>query len=264
MTDISSEPGNSDNQTHFGYRRVGEKEKVRLVQDHFDTVAARYDLTNTILSFGRQIAWKKAAVESMQLRPGDRVLDVCGGTGDLALRAARRIGPQGTVTLYDFNRSMIQVGQRKVATSDHRGSIFFVQGDAEVISLADNSFDAAMVGFGIRNLAHPVKGFQEIYRVLKPGGRFMCLEFSQPPAAWFRKLYDFYSFYVMPLVGRIMVGSREAYQYLPESIRVFSGPRELSEIIGGVGFEQVRFKIMTQGIAALHTAVKPNSDIPQA
>ena len=244
-------------QTHFGYRRVSEAEKVQLVQDHFNTVAARYDFTNTVMSLGRQQIWKNKAVAAVGLRPGDRVLDVCGGTADLALKAARLIGPAGRVTLYDFNRAMIEVGRRKVAASPLGEGISFIQGDAEAISLADDNFDAAMVGFGIRNLAHPIKGLEEIYRVLKPGGRFMCLEFSQPTAAWFRRLYDFYSFHIMPLLGRLMVGSREAYTYLPESIRIFPGPDELSEIMGRIGFRQVRYKPMTQGIAVLFTAVKP-------
>lgn len=248
------------NQTYFGFRRVGEKEKVRLVQDHFDIMAARYDLSNTIMSFGCQVIWKKQAVAALGLKPGDRVIDVCGGTGDLSLQAAKYIGPEGWVTLYDFNRAMIEAGLGKVSASPYGSRIRFIMGDAEAISLADGSFDAAMAGFGIRNLAHPVKGFEEIYRVLRPGGRFMCLEFSQPTVTWFRRLYDFYSFYVMPLAGGLLVGSRQAYTYLAESIRMFPGPEALSGMMTQIGFGQVRFREMTGGIATLYTAVKPDPD----
>jgi demethylmenaquinone methyltransferase/2-methoxy-6-polyprenyl-1,4-benzoquinol methylase len=241
-------PGES---IHFGYREVSEAEKSRLVQDHFDTIAARYDVTNTVMSLGSQHRWKKAAVAMLDLQPGERVLDVCGGTGDLALRAAKAVGPAGGVVLYDFNRAMIEVGRRKVSVSPYRDRILPVQGDAEKISLAGETFDAAMVGFGVRNLAHLERGFEEMHRVLKPGGRMMCLDFSQPRAAWFRKLYDFYSFHVMPLLGRMLAGSREAYTYLPESIRIFPGPEELGAILERIGFDQVRYRLMTGGIAVI-------------
>ena len=242
--------------TQFGFREVSADEKRRLIQDHFDQIAARYDFTNTVMSLGSQHRWKKAAVTTLSLQPGERVLDVCGGTGDLALRAAEAVGPRGRVVLYDFNRAMIEVGRRKVSASPYRNQILLVQGDTEKISLSDRIFDVAMVGFGIRNLTHMEQGFKEMHRVLKPGGRVMCLEFSQPPSAWFRKLYDFYSFQIMPLLGQILVGSREAYTYLPESIRIFPGPDELTKILQRIGFDQVRYRLMTGGIAVIHVGRK--------
>lgn len=242
--------------TQFGFREVLADEKRRLIQDHFDQIAARYDFTNTVMSLGSQHRWKKAAVATLSLQPGERVLDVCGGTGDLALRAAEAVGPRGRVVLYDFNRAMIEVGRRKVSASPYRNQILLVQGDTEKISLSDRIFDVAMVGFGIRNLTHMEQGFKEMHRVLKPGGRVMCLEFSQPPSAWFRKLYDFYSFQIMPLLGQILVGSREAYTYLPESIRIFPGPDELTKILQRIGFDQVRYRLMTGGIAVIHVGRK--------
>ena len=242
--------------TQFGFREVSADEKRKLVQGHFDQIAARYDFTNTVMSLGNQHRWKKAAVAMLGLQPGERVLDVCGGTGDLALRAAEAVGPRGRVVLYDFNRAMIEVGRRKVSASPYRNQILLVQGDAEKISLSDRIFDVAMVGFGIRNLTHMEQGFKEMHRVLKPGGRVMCLEFSQPPSAWFRKLYDFYSFQIMPLLGQILVGSREAYTYLPESIRIFPGPDELTKILQRIGFDQVRYRLMTGGIAVIHVGRK--------
>ncbi len=240
----------------FGYRRVPAAAKGGLVLKHFNTVAARYDLMNTLLSFGLHLLWKRTAVKMLGLKPGDRVLDVCGGTADLALLAARVVGPQGRVLVYDINRAMLAAGRPKVACSPLAPRIHYLQGDAERLSCPDASFDAAMVGFGIRNLTHPEQGFREMHRVLKPGGRLMCLEFSQPTWAWFRWLYDLYSFYFMPLAGKIMVGSWQAYTYLPESIRMFARPQELSAVLAGIGFSQVRFRRLTNGIAAVHVGVK--------
>lgn len=245
-----------DETAYFGYRRVNASEKVDLVQDHFNTVAARYDLTNTILSFGLQHYWKHIAVKMLGLKPGDRVLDVCGGTADLALLASRKIGASGEVVLYDFNRPMIEIGKSKVADASLGEKIRFVQGDAESLSLADERFDAAMVGFGIRNLTHMERGFEEMHRVLKPGGKMMCLDFSSPTNPFFRALYDFYSFTVMPTVGRIFVGSRDAYTYLPQSIRMFLSPEDLKTLLEKIGFSQVTYRMLTNGIAVVHTGVK--------
>jgi demethylmenaquinone methyltransferase / 2-methoxy-6-polyprenyl-1,4-benzoquinol methylase len=242
---------------YFGYRRVSAAAKGKLVHQHFDTVARRYDLMNTLLSFGLHHLWKRAAVRMMELKPGMRVLDVCGGTADLALRAARAIGDTGGVIVYDINWAMMAAGWPKVAGSVLAPRLGYIQGDAERLSCPDASFDAAMVGFGIRNLTRPEVGFKEMFRVLKPGGTMMCLEFSKPKTAWFRRLYDFYSFYVMPAAGKIMVGSWEAYTYLPESIRMFSQPEELSAVLTGIGFTRVRYRRLTDGIAVIYLGVKP-------
>jgi demethylmenaquinone methyltransferase/2-methoxy-6-polyprenyl-1,4-benzoquinol methylase len=249
-------PGRGPEVAYFGYQRVAVAEKERLVHQHFDTVAQKYDLMNTLLSFGLHHLWKRRAVGLMGLAPGDRVLDVCGGTADLALLAARKVGPGGRVVVYDINRAMMEAGLPKVLNSTLASRIRFLQGDAERLACPDVSFDAAMVGFGIRNLTHPEAGFQEIHRVLKPGGTLMCLEFSQPVTPWFRWLYDFYSFQIMPAVGKIMVGSWRAYTYLPESIRMFSRPEELSAALYNLGFIRVRYRRLTNGIAVIHLGVK--------
>ena len=241
---------------YFGYRPVAAAEKEKLVRRHFDTVSARYDFMNTLLSFGLHHLWKRTAVRLLGLQPGDRVIDICGGTADLALLAAKEIGARGRVLVYDINRAMLEEGRPKVARSRMAARIAFLQGDAERLSCAAVGFDAAMVGFGIRNLTHPELGFKEMHRALKPGGKLMCLEFSQPLTSWFRRLYDFYSFYLMPLLGRIFVGSWQAYTYLPESIRRFARPEEVAAILAGLGFKEIRFRRLTNGIAVIHLAVK--------
>jgi demethylmenaquinone methyltransferase/2-methoxy-6-polyprenyl-1,4-benzoquinol methylase len=255
--EINEFSGYQDQTAYFGYRRVSATEKGKLVHQHFDTVARRYDLLNSLLSFGMHHLWKRAAVRMMGLKTGERVIDVCGGTADLAIRAARLIGSSGRVTVYDINWAMMAAGWPKVVNSHLAPRIGYIQGDAEHLSCPDASFDAAMVGFGIRNLTRPEVGFQEIFRVLKPGGTMMCLEFSKPKTAWFRWLYDLYSFCIMPAMGKIMVGSWEAYTYLPESIRMFSQPEELTATLEEIGFTQVRYRRLTNGIAVIYLGVKP-------
>jgi len=242
--------------TSFGYKRVAEDEKRRLVLKHFDTVAGRYDFMNTLLSFGIHILWKRRAVKGLGLKAGDRVIDVCGGTGDLTLLAARAVSHRVQVILVDMNRAMIERGRPKVSRSPYGKNIRFIQGDAEDLSFREQSFDAVMVGFGVRNLTHMEAGFREMYRVLKPGGKLICLEFSKPLAPLFRELYDFYSFHIMPLIGWLIVGSRRAYTYLPESIRLFPLPDELTGILKTIGFSPVTYCRMTKGIAVVHLAIK--------
>ena len=186
----------------------------------------------------------------------DSVLDVCGGTADLALLAANVVGDAGLVTVYDINRAMMRSGQVKVAARSFSGRVCFVQGDAERMSFPDDSFDAVMVGFGIRNFVHLEEGLREMHRVLKKGGYFTILEFSRPEPAWFRALYHFYSFVIMPLAGQLLAGTRQAYTYLPESIRLFPLPDELSGILRDIGFTNVTCMRLTKGIAVVHRAEK--------
>lgn len=241
----------------FGFRQMAEHEKPSAVMRHFDRVAPRYDLMNNLLSFGIQLVWKRVAVGEIKLDPGARVLDLCGGTADLAMLATRKSGATGRAVVCDLNRAMMTGGVAKVNRAGLAHRIAFVQGDAEKIPLADESFDAAMVSFGIRNLTHLEDGFREMYRVLKPGGVMMCLEFSKPVNPVFRWLYDFYSFTVMPFLGEVLVGNREGYLCLPETIRLFALPEELSEVLEGIGFTGVRYRRLTNGIAAVHVGLRP-------
>ena len=255
QTQINNSPKSAD-EAYFGYERISSKDKTDRVIQHFNSVARHYDFMNTLLSFGIHYAWKRTAVRMLNPAPGDRMLDVCGGTGDLAILAARAIGPAGRVIIYDINRAMIQAGMHKVIDTEIEGRLRYIQGNAECISFPDRHFDSAMVGFGIRNVTRMKKGFEEMYRVLKPGGKMMCLEFSKPTWPVFRWLYDFYSFYIMPFLGQLIVGNRKAYMHLPESIRMFPLPDELSELLRNIGFSKVTCRSMTNGIAVIHLAVK--------
>ena len=241
----------------YGFYQVPEDEKVQYVRRHFNSIAENYDMMNTILSFGIHCLWKRKAVRAMQLKAGGRILDVCGGTGDLSILAARQMGKSGQVILYDINRDMIMAGKIQKNKIAIRKQIQYVQGDIEFISFPDSCMDAVMVGFGIRNVTHMDRGFREMHRVLKPGGKMMCLEFSKPVSSVFRWLYDLYSFYVMPWLGQMIAGTRSAYIHLPETIRLFPLPDELGELLTSIGFTDVRYHRLTNGIAVIHTGIKP-------
>jgi demethylmenaquinone methyltransferase/2-methoxy-6-polyprenyl-1,4-benzoquinol methylase len=245
-----------DEKPYFGYEQVSEAEKTRRVIRHFDSVARQYDFMNSLLSFGIHHLWKRQAVRMIGLQPGEKVIDVCGGTGDLAVLAARAIGPSGRITIYDINRAMMDAGRNKVSYMT-TAVVDYVQGNAEEISFPDRTFDAAMVGYGIRNVTRMEKGFEEMFRVLRPGGRMMCLEFSKPTWPVFRWLYDAYSFHIMPFLGDLITGSRGAYTHLPESIRTFPLPDALSAMMTRIGFKKVSYHRQTNGISVVHLGVKP-------
>ena len=254
---ISKNPQIPDKETaDFGYRKVPADQKVKYVLRHFNSIARKYDFMNTLLSFGLHYSWKRKAIEALSPKPAARILDVCGGTADLAIGIAQKIGTDGRVFLYDINRAMMEVGRQKILRYSPPGKVWLIQGDAERMACRAHQFDGAIVGFGIRNLTHMEEGFREMHRILKPGGKIICLEFSRPTSPWFRWLYDFYSFYVMPWIGKFFTGHREAYTYLPESIRKFPLQEELSAKLRDIGFTEVSYRNLTNGIAVIHEGIK--------
>ncbi len=245
--------------SRYGIVEMPTEIKRDAVKDHFNRVAKKYDFMNTLLSFGLHHVWKRKAVRMLDLKPGRRVLDVCGGTGDISVLSLGWVGPAGRVVLYDINRAMMKMGKNKRHKRLSQDPIFCVQGDGESISFQDETFDAVIVSFGIRNFTHLVRGFTEMYRVLKPGGKIVCLEFSRPMNPMFRTLYDFYSFNIMPFIGRIFTGSSRAYACLPETIRMFPLADELTKILEEIGFVAVSHRGLTNGIAVAHFAEKSSA-----
>jgi demethylmenaquinone methyltransferase/2-methoxy-6-polyprenyl-1,4-benzoquinol methylase len=254
--DVTGEGAMGEEMADFGFRRVPAREKAGYVRRHFNSVVGTYDFMNTLLSLGIHHLWKRAAVRSLGLTAGERVIDVCGGTADLSLLAARAVGPLGRVVLTDINRAMIAVGAAKVGRAALSRRIVAVQGDAESLPFPAESFDAAIVGFGIRNLTRMERGMAEMHRVLRPGGRMTCLECSLPVSLWFGPLYNFYSFRIMPLAGKWLAGNREAYLHLPESIKRFPPPERIAALFGEAGFSAVAYRRLTKGIAVIYTGIK--------
>lgn len=242
--------------THFGNIVIPEEEKVSRVRDVFNTVADKYDLMNDLMSLGTHRIWKRIVAADTGLRPGDSAIDVAGGTADIALLMAGRTGAQGRVVVYDINEEMLRVGRAKCVDRGRLKGLEFVCGNAEEIAFPDNTFHCATVGFGIRNVTHLDRAFAEMRRVVKPGGKVICLEFSHPRSAVISKLYDLYSFKVIPEVGEAVTGNRSAYVYLPESIRRFPAQDELKKIMEAAGLFKVSYYNFFNGIAAVHTGYK--------
>lgn len=240
----------------YGYRRVAAADKRRLVDRHFETIAPRYVLADAILSFGLDSRWRKRAVQRLALKPGDKVLDLCGGTADFAVLAAGRVAPEGTVTVCDISRAMMLAGRPRVERSHHERNILWVQGDAENLGFPDGTFDAVTVGFGVRNLVHLERGLTEMFRVLKHDGKLAILEFSVPKTRWIRGLYEQYSFRIMPRAGKVITGTSAPFRYLAESIRVFPTPERVKAMLEESGFSRVTIRRLTDGIAVVYLATK--------
>ncbi len=246
----------ADIETDFGFRRVPEAAKAPLVRAVFDSVAGRYDLMNDLMSGFIHRRWKDDLVAWLAPRPGQVLLDVAGGTGDIACRALPRLDPArgGGVVVCDINEQMLDVGRARVIDNGILAGIEWVCGDAEALPIPDRSVDLYTIGFGLRNVTHIERALAEARRVLKPGGRFLCLEFAPAAAPWLTPLYDLYSFHLLPLVGRIVTGDRDAYTYLVESIRRFPPQTVLCDLIEAAGLGRARFRNLTGGVAALHSA----------
>ena len=240
-------------QTHFGYQTVEEAEKARHVRGVFDSVASRYDIMNDVLSMGMHRLWKAYTVGVAAIQPGMRVLDIAGGTGDLARAFASRVGEQGCVVLTDINEAMLRTGRDRLL--DEGKVIPTAACDAEHMPFADGSFDLASVAFGLRNMTHKEQALAEMNRVLKPGGRLLVLEFSKV-AAPLQKAYDWYSFSVLPRLGQWIAGDAESYRYLAESIRMHPDAVTLKQMMKTAGFGHVDVHKLSAGVVALHVGIK--------
>ncbi len=244
---------NGDNEvTHFGYSEVPVAEKTKRVNAVFDSVAQRYDLMNDLMSFGLHRWWKRFTVNVAAIRAGERVLDLAAGTGDLARQLAKKTGDSGEVVVSDINWSMLDVGRERLTNRGLVANMRFVQADAEDLPFPDRHFDLVTIGFGLRNVTDKDAALASIYRVLKPGGRLLVLEFSKPRLKALSTLYDAYSFAALPVMGRIVAKDAESYQYLAESIRVHPDQDSLEDMLEQAGFEQCDYFNMMGGIVALH------------
>lgn len=241
--------------THFGAREVREDEKAGLVHDVFSNVASKYDLMNDVMSAGVHRLWKDAMMDWLAPRSGQRLLDVAGGTGDIAFRFLRR-APEAKAVVLDMTESMLVEGRKRAEAGTLADRLDWVTGDAMALPFEDAVFDVYTISFGIRNVTRIPDALSEAYRVLKPGGRLMVLEFSQIPNAGLQKAYDLYSFNVIPRMGQAITGDRDSYQYLVESIRRFPDQESFATMIGDAGFMQVRYRNLSMGIAALHSGWK--------
>jgi demethylmenaquinone methyltransferase/2-methoxy-6-polyprenyl-1,4-benzoquinol methylase len=240
---------------HFGSRKVPLADKQALIDDVFHSVAHRYDLMNDLMSFGLHRAWKDALVTAVNPPRGrpSALLDIAGGTGDVAFRAIAAGGERVHVTVCDINADMLAVGRERAAARGLGEAITFIEANAEALPFADRSFDAATIAFGIRNVPRIERALAEAFRVLKTGGHFLCLEFSAVDVPGLAGLYDFYSFNVIPALGRAVIGDAEAYRYLVESIRRFPAPQAFAAMLLEAGFARVSHQVMTGGIVALHS-----------
>jgi demethylmenaquinone methyltransferase / 2-methoxy-6-polyprenyl-1,4-benzoquinol methylase len=242
--------------THFGYQTVNEDEKASMVHGVFSSVATKYDVMNDAMSLGIHRLWKDAMLDWLAPRKGMSLLDVAGGTGDIAFRFLDRVKGDGKATVLDMTEDMLIAGRKRAEAERLADRLEWVVGDAMALPFEDNSFDAYTISFGIRNVTRIEDALAEAYRVLKPGGRLLVLEFSQVPNSALRRLYDLYSFNVIPPMGKLITGDRDSYQYLVESIRRFPDQETFASMIRNAGFERVAYRNLSMGIAALHSGWK--------
>ena len=242
--------------THFGYKEVDTDAKAGMVADVFHSVASRYDLMNDLMSGGIHRVWKRFTIELSGVRTGNAVLDIAGGTGDLAARFSDIVGANGRVVLADINDSMLKVGRDKLLDNGRMGNLEFVQADAQYLPFPNDTFDCITIAFGLRNVTDKDRALRSMLRVLKPGGRLLVLEFSKPDNPLLSKAYDTYSFKVLPMMGRLVANDADSYQYLAESIRMHPDQETLKDMMEEAGFSRCEFHNMTGGVVALHKGVK--------
>ena len=241
--------------THFGFETVPEGEKAGRVRGVFGSVASKYDIMNDVMSVGIHRVWKDAMMDWLAPRPGQRLLDVAGGTGDISFRFLKRAG-HGHATVLDLTEPMLIEGRKRAEAEHMAASLDWIVGDAMALPFEDNTFDVYTISFGIRNVTRPQDALAEAFRVLRPGGRLMVLEFSQLPNDGLQKLYDLYSFNVIPRMGQMIAGDRDSYQYLVESIRKFPDQETFLSMVRTAGFENAKYRNLSMGIAALHSGWK--------
>jgi len=242
--------------THFGYENVAVEDKATRVAEVFHSVANKYDIMNDLMSGGVHRLWKRYTINKSGVKKGDTVLDLAGGTGDLAAKFTRLVGPQGKVILSDINESMLEQGRERLTNMGIAGNIDYIQADAEDLPFEDNTFDLVTMAFGLRNVTEKKNALKSILRCLKPGGKLMVLEFSKPVVPGLDVVYDHYSFKVLPAVGKLVANDAESYRYLAESIRMHPDQETLKGMMEEAGFDKVSYHNMTGGIVALHTGYK--------
>lgn len=250
-----AEQEHSSDTTHFGYQTVSADDKAGLVRDVFDSVASRYDIMNDLMSAGLHRIWKRYAIDQAALRPGNVVLDLAGGTGDLTRQFARKVGKEGHVVLADINAAMLEQGRRRLVDAGVAGNVSIAQVDAEKLPFADKSFDCVAMAFGLRNVTDKNAALTSMYRVLKPGGKAMILEFSEPSKA-IKPAYELYSFKILPALGKLIADDADSYRYLAESIRMHPNQETLKAMMQESGFERCRYHNLAAGIVALHVGYR--------
>lgn len=250
-----AEQEHSSDTTHFGYQTVSADDKAGLVRGVFDSVASRYDIMNDLMSAGLHRIWKRYTIDQAALRPGNVVLDLAGGTGDLARQFARKVGKEGHVVLADINAAMLEQGRRRLVDAGVAGNVSIAQVDAEELPFADRSFDCVTMAFGLRNVTDKNAALTSMYRVLKPGGKAMILEFSEPSKA-IKPAYELYSFKVLPTIGKLIADDADSYRYLAESIRMHPNQEELKAMMQESGLERCRYHNLAAGIVALHVGYR--------
>jgi demethylmenaquinone methyltransferase/2-methoxy-6-polyprenyl-1,4-benzoquinol methylase len=242
--------------THFGYQDVPVSEKAGRVREVFDSVANKYDLMNDLMSFGIHRLWKRQTIELSGVRKGHRVLDLAAGTGDLSARFSGLVGDQGEVIFSDINASMLLVGRERMEDRGRVGNLHYVQADAQHLPFPENHFDCVTIGFGLRNVTDKQLALNAIFRTLKPGGRLLVLEFSKPTNKALEKVYDLYSFSLLPKIGKLVTDDEESYRYLAESIRMHPDQETLKAMLEHAGFERSDYFNLTGGVVAIHRGYK--------
>jgi demethylmenaquinone methyltransferase/2-methoxy-6-polyprenyl-1,4-benzoquinol methylase len=255
--EATSNADRDDDTTDFGFTQVDPEAKAGMVRGVFDSVASRYDLMNDLMSGGVHRLWKRFTIELSAARTGQTILDIAGGTGDLAARFSRLVGPEGQVILADINAAMLEVGRDRLIDKGATGNIEVVQADAQALPFKDNSVDCITIAFGLRNVTDKEIALRSMLRVLRPGGRLLVLEFSKPTSALLGKVYDQYSFQILPAMGQLIAQDADSYRYLAESIRKHPDQATLLGMMEDAGFGECRYHNMTGGIVALHQGFKP-------